>query len=299
MLELLDWVPGHSCLLIDHFSIRSSEPYSKVGVLFKSIFWIWLEISFHKDWRLDISRRLILTQALVVGLIIVPNFNIVLSEIIFVNCCIDCDWRPQNIISISIIHHCLGVGSSKQGVLIKVVSIFLTRSPATENSICGVIELWLSVIRIDESEPLDPDLCGSINWNKSRLCIEDIRIVVAVSELVVGVVLSVQRKLHSQDIRLSVLRNFTPHIAFIQPFALQVDSLVGRLSKSYSKIGAIGVGALEISAFNVHVSLVLGFDFSEGGMQLVDMRGRVERKTEWLSCLISIGPVLAIQGHLH
>jgi len=161
-----------------------------------------------------------------------------------------------------------------------------------------ILKADLGLARIHESETRKSHLGGAISGNKSWRGIDNVRIVVAKSDVVIGVIKTVESDLDRQHIRLGVHWNLAANCTVSHELGRLKYCIVGWVAEAHLHILARWILADEVSSFNGHHLAVLSLEWAERGLNASDMGRVIVDKTESGVRGSNIYPVFLVERNL-
>lgn len=135
--------------------------------------------------------------------------------------------------------------------------------PQTLNLLGSIRKLRLDLSRVHEAQPCQCHLRVAFDRYQSRLCIDHVRIIVAVSLVVIGEVETIHRDFNLQHIWFGILGHFCLNLSLGEHLAGSKDAVVGTVLETALDIFAARVGTNEVSALDDYNLITSGFDRTE------------------------------------
>lgn len=161
-----------------------------------------------------------------------------------------------------------------------------------------ILKADLGLARVHESETCKSHLGAAISGNKSWCGIDHVGIVVAKSDVIIGVIKTVESDLDGQHIGLRVHWNLAANCTVSHQLGRLKYRIVGWVAEAHLHILARWILADEVSSFNGHHLAVLSLEWAERGLDASDMGRVIVDKTESGVRGSNIYPVLFVERNL-
>lgn len=183
-------------------------------------------------------------------------------------------------------------------MLVHKGSRFHAIAVSAHNRVSPVSKFGLGFPSVDKTNADDINDSRSICGEETRSSVEDKRIKIAVSLIVVCETLSVDGDLDLKDIWLCVLGSQALDKATIHELCLHVDVLARFVAESALKICTGVIEALEATTSHLDRGIHCGLNMAETWVEGSNVRGLVVSVAAVGGRVLNIMPVLVVEGNL-
>ena len=255
--------------------------------------------SSNKDLSLNIGWCLTAGVLFILRLFIKVEWHSIVREVLVMHRRFNIECVPADRLAVWVLHVLLFRRARHQVVLVFELGWLNAFTSIADAGACLILKLGLSFACVHETNTFHCDFGSAVRRDEPGLRVDDVGIVEAELDVIVGVVEAVESDLDGQDIGLGVHGDLALDSSISHQLCWLVDGIIGRVAESHFHVFAGRVLADEVSASDSHCLAILALQWAERGLDLSDMWRVIVSEAIRAVWRLDVDPVLIVERDLN